>query len=351
MKLISFLFLCLYSIQVTLGQDTLKNSPSFSLRPSEEDPKAIHFHFHLTYDSIPEITVYPYYALFKSEGEFIEDSIVSIKPHSKQLNQRAYWFNYSPSVQANYIDMAGLADTGPTGNYLPFPKIELQCSKIINSKGEDVYIYYTTVLGIVEYETQNPCVAFEGMNHYNTKNGYWSTREFLYRTSNVGLYVKGMDLPKGTYLFNWYNENDPLNIIIKQLWNLKAQYDLDRQKIDYQTEDSLRNLYRATLNQDYLNAANKKRTESYNEWIYIKDKYAHGIKELYQDIYDLGYGINEGKYFFSIYQKALLTHKLSEKLVSPEVLQQYIVDSEMMGPKEVQEILSVFTMFNPYTIK
>lgn len=317
------------------GQTVMFHSmPSFSM---------IYYKYYLEFAYDSNTIVDPYHSIFIGEARAKNDhKPISMRPLEANIrDKRNYWFDYAPERQEIYQQNGGLTYTDmdlikdSLRQLLP-PTCYLNCSRITNSKGDIVFIYFTTISGPDKVERMNPCLAFEALEHNNT-TAYWDPPSFMKHISTV---VRDYDLEKGTYFFNWWDEVDILNKAVHSLWTLKKQYHTEIQMIRAE-DDSLRSLYRKTNDHNYLEKANilnfGKTVEEYNQ------KKAWG----YSKIIQLGYGNKQ--YFeehktirFEIRKEALLSHKISNKAVSPEQLSSYLSKPKKKRPKTVNRLLEIF---------
>ncbi len=304
-----------------------------------------HYKLYLQFDSIENVSVIPYYARFTHyRYKDVYDTYLKTKmpdvdtifiETSKQLDCLD---EYASSHQLIYSD--GFLDIPESyyemevhGKTLP-QVTRLHCSKIINSKGQEVFIYIPTLDGPDSLERYNPFIAFEILNNRNPD--YWNPREMVQHPVTS---VFGYDLDKGTYFLNWQNENDSLHSKLKQLWTLVDKYE---PLIDqfHKESDSLLHLFQTTMDKSFLRMVEAVPiTSTYEDYDQQKNV-------LFTQLLSLGYGdtvtFNENKQFrFQLNNKTFLSHKISKKPISPEILNEHLNETKKKSKpnKAVKQLL------------
>lgn len=325
-------FVCCLQLLAAYGQkDTLLSLPSFPM---------LYYRYFLEFSPIAKTSVDPYSALFSGQAKTADPS-VNYPPRVEE--KRNYWFDYAPARQEFYQPNGGLTYTKTDLVLDSIRRTEpatalLTCSKVKNSRGKDVFIYFTILIGPDDTERLNPCLAFDALEQSNTET-YWEPSSFLRHTTAL---VGDYDLEAGTYFFNWWDEKDALHPLLSDLWEEKRTYENALRHIR-STDDSLRALFRSTGDRSYLEKANADRSFSTTENAYEQQKLA-----AYQAILQMGYGSED--YFqehkalrFEIRKAALTSHKLSVTPISPEELQRYLSDPKLKRPAAVGSLLDIFT--------
>jgi hypothetical protein len=306
-----------------------------------------HYKVYLDYNLVKNVKVIPYYARFtRYRYKDVYSAYLNTKlPDVDTLfmetqEQLDCLYEYASPHQLIYAD--GFLDI-PKSYFemeasrktLP-PVNRLHCSKIINSKNEEVFIYYTSTTGPDSIMRFNPQLTFDAIEHPDF------TVPMEYVTSNKTR-VADYDLEKGTYFFNWTDQSDSLVNSLHTLWNLAAKRNALDDSIHFQV-DSLMKLFRTTKNHDYR----LKAEALYLHYDPIFEEFERKKNNEFKKIIQWGYGnmnhYNESKRIeFEIRKEAFLSHKISNKAISPEHLNEYLNGKKKKSnsKKAVKQLLGV----------
>jgi len=284
----------------------------------------------------------PYYSTLG-----IEERIGEAKPELSVLNEQDYLFSYAPSILYEMADgmVIKLENHFPIdSSQMDFhQKRQINCSKIINSKGEEVYIYICNAnVENVDSGRMNPFLAFEEMNDINSE--IWNpTVSVRNNTTKIDI----QNLEKGTYFFNWWDVNDSLNKSLTNLWELIDYYE---GKIDqcHMKSDSIQGLRISNKNEEYTDRLTDSLFAEIHIFCEIDSEYEKKRNDEFLKIIGQGFGnlniFEKNKIIqFEIRGPALKSHKIDDRPISPEELIEYRAQDQSLENQSLEKILSFFS--------
>lgn len=292
-----------------------------------DGPPMIRYNYDLRFDIPAALSATPYYARFTGPVARAKASDHPLPPLAMDQAAAEHWFEYAPPRVALYADGFLVGEQGSRGDDINL-KASLNCSKLLNSKGEEVYIYTVMRIGQDSLERMNPWLAFDGMNYINPVT-YWKPAAFVNEPFTT---IHADDLPKGTYYFNWWDSTDVLNKEIRGLWKTIAFYEA-----------------RLDAVRDRMNGKTQKQTDLPDTVTFtsVEDQYEQEVHAAYDRVILAGYGDPKAMgsgwpIRFDIRKKALLLHKISDTPVPPSEVNACITAPERKRSAVVKKLLETF---------